>query len=140
MECENLFLIGGEPFLYSSPNELANFFKTFFKNIKNIIVYTNAMEFNDYLRATGSIDSIDGVTVSIKCKSDLDAFYEIIKNENVNKLRSNRLYVFGDLVPTEFGNFDYISREWKSVEKDEWRPANDSIFRRLLMNINGDIK
>ena len=107
--------------------------KRFFPNIKKVIVYTNAIELRDYLDNGNKIDFIDGVTVSIKGKADFDAFTNIRLNENINKLSSNRLYVFNEeLVPKEFGNFYYMPREWKSVEKDEWRPSPDSIFRRLI--------
>ena len=133
MECDALFLTGGEPFLYARPNSYAEVVKAFFPNIKKVIVYTNAIELRDYLDNGNKIDFIDGVTVSIKGKADFDAFTNIRLNENINKLSSNRLYVFNEeLVPKEFGNFYYMPREWKSVEKDEWRPSPDSIFRRLI--------
>lgn len=46
---EVLCLTGGEPFKYTQPNAIASYYKRNYPNIKKIYVYTNALEFAEYL-------------------------------------------------------------------------------------------
>lgn len=52
---ENIFLTGGEPFTFSQPAEIADYLKYKYKNIKKVIVYTNAYELYYYLAKGGYI-------------------------------------------------------------------------------------
>ena len=45
---ENIFLTGGEPFTFSQPAEIADCLKRKYKNIKKVIVDTNAYELYCY--------------------------------------------------------------------------------------------
>lgn len=120
-------LTGGEPFLYAEPASIAEYYKRHYKNVKNIYVYTNAKELADYLKNDHLMNYIDGVNVSIKTKADLIAFDNIVKDEQINRMTSNLLYVFNDLLPENNGNFTVVNREWQK----DFKPADDSIFRRI---------
>lgn len=122
-----LCLTGGEPFLYAEPASIAEYYKKRYENIKNVYVYTNAKELSDYLKNNHLMDYIDGVNVSIKTKADLVAFDNIVNDERINKMPSDLLYVFNDLLPKNVGNFTVINREWQK----DFVPADDSIFRRI---------
>ncbi len=127
-----LLLTGGEPFAYTNPSAIAKYYKSRYPNIKNVYVYGNAVEFekfiNQFYGVNNMLKGIDGVSISIKNIADLYSFMSIVRNTFVSTLNSNRLYVFKNLVPRDIGNFDIIHREWQ----EEFKPANDSIFRRLL--------
>ena len=126
---ENIFITGGEPFLFSNPNQIAFKLKNEHENIKNVYVYTNAYELSNYLRGKRYEDLcfIDGVTVSIKNKLDLKVFPAIAGNEYIQNLSSNWLYVFDDLEPEDHGNFIMIKRDWQ----EDFKPDPNSIFRKL---------
>lgn len=126
---EILFLTGGEPFLFAEPNAIAKFYKLRYPNIKAIYVYTNAVEFAQYLvRHKGdALKYIDGVNVSIKNEADKKAFAKIALDARVRMKNGNRLYVFEHLVPDFLGNFKLIDRVWQ----EDFVPAEDSIFRRV---------
>lgn len=105
-DAERLFLTGGEPFLFSNPCGIAATYKEKYKNIKSIYVYTNAYELGKYLYMGGKIHDIDGVTVSIKNRSDLEFFEDIVSTDKrITELSSNLLYVFDDNIPQNTGNF-----------------------------------
>ena len=126
--CRMLLLTGGEPFKYSSPNDVAEHYKKKYPNIEKVIVYTNAAPLLDYISEKRSLSSIDGVSVSIKTYADLVAFNVMIFDNLLPKtLQSNRLYCFGKLVPTKIGNFELVNRVWQ----ENFVPADDSIFRRI---------
>ena len=129
--CEILFLTGGEPFQFSNPNEIAGFYKSKYKNIQKVIVYTNAFEFYEYLKKNGELSNIDGVSVSIKNKRDAQSFLYIKEDLGVKNLTSNRLYVFNELLDKNVncGNFTRSERLWQPLET--YKPAPDSIFRRI---------
>ena len=122
-----LCLTGGEPFLYAEPASIAKYYKKRYENIKNVYVYTNAKELSDYLKNNHLMNYIDGVNVSIKTKADLVAFDNIVNDERINKMTSNLLYVFNNLLPTNKGNFAIVNREWQK----NFVPADDSIFRKV---------
>lgn len=124
---ETLLLTGGEPFLFSNPCEIATHYKLKYKNIKNIYVYTNALELLRYLNLNKFLNGIDGLSVSIKNELDLWAFNKLVKNPKINKLTSNRVYIFDNLIPEELGNFKLIIREFQK----DFQPAIDSIFRKI---------
>lgn len=126
-KAETLCLTGGEPFAFTNPCEIANYYKRKYKNIKNIYVYTNAVELAKYLMHN-TIENIDGISISIKTDADAAAFDYFIKDKKaIRNLTSNRLYVFDNLYTEEIQGFTVIHREWMS----EFQPANDSIFRRV---------
>ena len=143
-KCEILFLTGGEPFQFCNPNEIAKYYKTRYPNIQKVIVYSNCVEFLKYLEMFkrsnlvgdyynyDCVSDIDGVSLSIKNKSDVYAFEKIRKIECIFNchLQHNRLYVFNNLYDkTTDRNFEIFQRKWQSLE--EYRPAKDSIFRKM---------
>lgn len=127
LNAETVCITGGEPFLFCNPCEIAKFIKNKYHNIRNVYVYTNALELADWL-TNNTIHHLDGVNVSIKTKADALRFNEIISNTSINSLRSNLVYVFDDLIDdTNIGNFAYIKRNWQK----DFKAANDSIFRKI---------
>ena len=123
-----LCITGGEPFKFSNPNEIARYYRIKYPNIKNVYVYTNAIELVKYILREKHLEYIDGVSVSIKNKVDAFAFKSYIAiDKRITKLPSNRLYVFNNLFDEEVDGFTVIQREWQK----EFVPANDSIFRKV---------
>ena len=128
--CHTICLTGGEPFLYSAPDKIAMYYKKRYPNIKKVFVYTNALELAAYLDNNGTLNYIDGVTVSIKNSFDQIAFNRnICSNPQILKLPNNLCYWFEDFKPCNKGNFTIQHREWQPLT--EWKPASDSIFRRI---------
>lgn len=121
-------ITGGEPFLFADPDAIARFYKLRYRNIKNVYVYTNAIELANYLsNSQATLAFIDGVSVSIKVPYDIDFFEQkVIRDERILRMKSNLLYVFENLNPLETGNFTVIDRKWQTT----FVPANNSIFRR----------
>lgn len=135
--CETLFLTGGEPFEFCNVNALAYYYKSHYSNIENVIVYSNVIEFYAYLMNGGKVHHIDGLSVSIKNEQDLEDWNEFLYPDLkafpkfFESLVHNRLYNFlnnGKLYVSE--KFPVIHRNW--VDLSEWKPANDSIFRRAF--------
>lgn len=127
---ENIFLTGGEPFAFSQPNEVADWLKCKYKNIKKVIVYTNAYELYCYLAKNGSLEHIDGLSVSLKEFRDKDYFEGILTYlKDYMKCKNNRLYYFGDFLIEGLNTtgFDVFRREWQT----DFVPAPGSIFRRI---------
>lgn len=127
---ENIFLTGGEPFTFSQPAEIADCLKRKYKNIKKVIVYTNAYELYCYLTREGSLGHIDGLTVSLKEYKDKDYFEGILTYlKDYPKCKSNRLYYFSDFLigGLDTSRFEVFAREWQP----DFVPAPDSIFRRI---------
>ena len=125
---DTLCITGGEPFKFSNPNEIARYYRTKYSNIKNVYVYTNAVELEEYLLRGKHLEYIDGVSISIKNKVDAFVFKSYIATDKrITKLPSNRLYVFNNLFDEEVDGFTVIQREWQK----EFVPANDSIFRKV---------
>lgn len=133
-EAENIFLTGGEPFEFSSPNNIARDLKFVYRNIKNVYVYTNAMELDHYLfhhnYDTTSLIHIDGLTISVKSKGDKAAFeVSLRKREAVTNLKSNKLYVFPGFEDIKINeHFEKHLRVWQ----EDFKPSPDSIFRRMF--------
>lgn len=127
-DAEVLYITGGEPFKYSNPTVIAEFYKKHYPNIKRVYVYTNARELAVYATvANGGLGHIDGLTVSIKNEADRFHFERYIANsKKINALYSNMLYVFDGLYPKEFGKFKMKDRVWQ----EEFVPEPNSIFRR----------
>lgn len=127
-EAEMVFLTGGEPFAYfEDPCAYAMHLKMHFSNIKKVIIYTNAYELMVYLKNGGKIYCIDGLTISVKNKNDLEAIKWLVDLDIINSLSSIRTYIFNDFdvkVPRHWHPF---KRKWQK----EFAPAPDSIFRRL---------
>lgn len=123
-----LCITGGEPFKFSNPNEIARYYRIKYPNIKNVYVYTNAIELVEYILREKHLEYIDGVSVSIKNKVDAFTFKSYIATDKrITKLPSNRLYVFNNLFDEEVEGFTVIQREWQK----EFVPANNSIFRKV---------
>lgn len=126
-EAEILCLTGGEPFQFTDPCEIAAYYKHKYKNIESVYVYTNVLELSQYLRFN-PLHHIDGLSVSIKTKTDADIFDKYIKNdEEVLYLPSNRLYIFDNLYDGAAEGFEIFQRNWQ----EDFTPADDSIFRRI---------
>lgn len=130
-EAEVLCLTGGEPFLFTNPCWIARYYKRKYSNIKRVYVYTNAKELYYWLADYNFIRNVDGLNVSIKNKDDLYFFKELVRNYQnqicVDDCMSNRVYIFDSLIPDDLGIFEPIIREWQ----EDFKPAPDSIFRRL---------
>lgn len=124
---EILCLTGGEPFLYSQPNEIARYYKKKYPNIKKVYVYTNARELYWYLFEGGDLDYIDGLSISLKSLKDVSSFIMLKDDLCVTSLSSNLLYVFDNLYDEECEGFKLIHREWQ----EDFKPATDSIYRRM---------
>lgn len=124
--CHTLCLTGGEPFLFTNPTAIARYYKENYPNIKKVYVYTNATELEAYLHKN-NLDYIDGVNVSLKTLKDWLKFDNIIKDKSIKSLNDNRVYIFGNWDGEDFGNFKVIKRVWQ----ENFKPANDSIFRRV---------
>ena len=132
-EAHTLCLTGGEPFLYTVPNEIARYYKTRYKNIKKIYVYTNTYEFMQAYPK--SLDAIDGINFSIKNKKDLEEFENLIIDFPLDLPElvdmNNRVYVFDNIKLNiscvEEKGFKIIHRKWQKI----FVPADDSIFRRI---------
>lgn len=135
-DCESLFLTGGEPFEFCNVDALAKYYKEYYPNIENVIVYGNVKEFTDYLfLANGTLYYVDGVSLSIKDKEDLAIWNRSVRNlmqysGKCKNLIHNRLYCFIDGEIEEADRFPIIQRKW--VNYKEWKPADDSIFRRAF--------
>ena len=115
---------------FSQPAEIADCLKRKYKNIKKVIVYTNAYELYCYLTREGSLGHIDGLTVSLKEYKDKDYFEGILTYlKDYPKCRSNRLYYFSDFLIEDLdtSGFEVFAREWQPNSV----PAPDSIFRRI---------
>lgn len=129
-KAEIICITGGEPFLFSNPNEIAKYYKKKFANIKQVYVYSNAIELADYLTSGGKLNYIDGISLSIKVPKDVPAFDNVIaKDKQILQLTSNLCYYFDNLKPNTNGNFKIIPREWQTFEN--YKPAPDSIFRKV---------
>lgn len=127
---DTICLTGGEPFSFTNPNEYAKMFKRKYPNIKNVYVYSNAKELNEFLKSNSSpLDYLDGISCSIKIPADLVAFTELVFDGRITDLKSNLLYVFDKWYPPKDckGNFKVIDREWQI----SFTPADNSIFRRV---------
>lgn len=130
-QCERLFLTGGEPFRYSAIDDIAEYYKKRYPNIKQVIVYGNAYDCERYLMRGGSLYHIDGLSLSIKSKKDKECMESMAREYNFKGLDHNRLYVFDDLMPVDvdLSHFEVFNRKWQSL--DEYKPSPDSIFRKM---------
>ena len=132
--CEALFLTGGEPFEFCNVDALAKYYKEQYPNIEKVIVYGNIKEFADYC-AGGELENVDGLSLSIKSEQDLKlwnnfVYHLVMYSSKCKKLLHNRLYCFIDGEVREADKFPLIHRKW--VDYKEWKPADDSIFRRAF--------
>lgn len=133
LQAKNLYLTGGEPFVYANPNNLAKKYKELYPNIEKVIVYTNAKELAEYLCGGNSLSHIDGVNVSIKDQEDFHMFTVFIyNNPKINNMSYNRLYDFTKSIPvlekcpTITAHFKLIDRSWQK----DFVPAENCLFRR----------
>lgn len=127
-KAEVLCLTGGEPFAFTDPCNIAQYYKKTYRNIRKVYVYTNAYELSNWIDNANRIHDIDGLSISIKTELDAFAFQKYIETDpEICSLSSNRLYVFHNLYTEKSKEFEVIHREWQ----ENFEPANDSIFRRL---------
>lgn len=129
---EDVYITGGEPFLYSNPSRIAYRLKMDYWNIGKVIVYTNAHELFRCLKIYGAnnlLAHIDGLTISVKAPIDQVCFERFLSRDDaVTSLKSNRLYVFPKYENTVCpASFTKIKREWQ----ENFKPAPNCIFRRL---------
>ena len=129
-EAHTILLTGGEPFKYAQPNEIAKYYKKRYPNIKNVYVYGNAKEFDEYMGRDGSLDSIDGVSISIKTNEDMFHFESLVSYE-VLKGRSNILYNFLNIEPHILEEYKDVFKIIKRTWQKEFKPSPNSIFRRI---------
>lgn len=125
---ETVFLTGGEPFAYAEPCWVAWELRQKYPNIKNIYVYTNAIELYDYLRRGKELYAINGVTISIKNEYDYKIFDALAYNEEIIKLDSNWIYTFPGFNDVVYPK-EYFTRKDRVWQKD-FVPDPNSIFRR----------
>lgn len=128
-KCDTVCLTGGEPIIYSNVPMIARKIRLRYRHIKNIYVYANASELWKYINIDGVFPFLNGVSVSIKNPIDAVCFSYLIKNECINKLSSNRVYVFDNLIDEKVvpKNWKYISRIWQ----EKFKPAKNCIFRKI---------
>lgn len=131
MEAENVFLTGGEPFAYSEPNKIATELKEKYPNLKNIYVYSNAVEF--FESHSYDLFNIKGINLSIKNKKDYMVFMEnrafiesVLRKNNTTE---NRLYCFPGFEDIIYSKelFMKFNRVWQK----DFQAAPDSFFRRI---------
>ena len=124
--CETILLTGGEPALFSNIYNISYELRKKYPNIKNIYLYANALEFS--WAYYDCINGIDGVNISVKTPMDRNAFLSIQNSPMLTSKKSNRVYVFDDLIKEEEVNehFKFVKREWQ----ENFVPASDSIFRK----------
>lgn len=133
LKAETLCLTGGEPFSFTKPNQLARTYKTKYPNIQKVFVYTSAKELAEYIEESGELSYINGLTISIKDKADLEAFEKIKNNRCVTgnlpqRRKKNRIYVYNNIYVDDPTNYRIYLREWQP----DFVPAKDSIFRRAM--------
>lgn len=136
--CHTVYITGGEPFLFSNPNAIAEELKKKYPNIKTVRVYTNALALWTYLTKGGRLDNIDGLSVSIKNITDR-SFFDLLLSDSIelekikSYCKSNVLYIFDKLMPIQFKW--YGADKVFKVEYREWQedfiPEPTSIFRRI---------
>ncbi len=125
---ETIFLTGGEPFAYADPCYFAQQLKEKYPNIKNIYVYTNALELYLYLEKD-YIYGIDGITISIKNKMDYKVFEKSLQyDEQILRLKSNWIYTFPGFNDIEYPKEHFTKRD--RVWQEDFVPDPNSIFRR----------
>lgn len=131
---DTVCLTGGEPFKYGHPCATAMWLKAKYPNIKNVYVYTNALELFEWLEKDKNkrcgflgFAELDGVSVSIKNMVDAGVFQLLAVHPLIKRLKSNYLYVMSGSSPAYVGNFKVIEREWQ----EDFKPADNCIFRRI---------
>jgi molybdenum cofactor biosynthesis enzyme MoaA len=129
---EEIYITGGEPFIYSNPCNIAKKYKNLYKNIKKIIVYTNAMELGSYLTNDGELSYIDGLTISIKSTLDVLTFNRYIRKNPIVRSLSKNVFIyvfpqFKDKIIYDNKNFTFKEREWQK----DFKPNPNSIFRKI---------
>lgn len=137
-QVENVFLTGGEPFVYTEPTLAPHFvaktLKANFPNLKKVYVYSNVVEFFDAVEKDGwKLENIDGINFSIKNKKDYDVY---VKNRSYleKKLQElgvveNRIYCFPGFEDIKYSKklFTKFNRIWQT----DFQAAADSFFRRM---------
>ena len=129
--CHTVYITGGEPFLFSQPNNIALHLRRKYPNVKNVGIYGNANALREYLLRGGDLNYITHLSISVKDMQDYNSLPDIIINPKVIKSKQNtRLYLMYSL--QELNKkisevFTIIYRVWQ----EEFTPASDSIFRKI---------
>lgn len=125
---EEILITGGEPIMFSNPNAIAKELKTKYHNINKVYLYANVFELTISLQSGVKLDNIDGLSVSIKNNYDYATFELLLEQiKPYENLKSNRVYVFNDLIPNSLGNFEIVERKWQ----ENFVPDQNSIFRKI---------
>lgn len=130
--CHTIYITGGEPFLFSQPNNIAQYLRKKYRNIENVGVYGNAKALNEYLINGGDLNFITHLSISIKSVQDYKSLSYIIAcpKVRIKPKQNNRLYIMHDsqeLHEKVLEVFTVIQRGWQ----EEFIPASDSIFRKV---------
>lgn len=130
--CHTIYITGGEPFLFSQPNNIALYLRRKYPNIKNIGVYGNANALREYLLSGGDLNFITHLSISVKNIQDYNSLPDIIAHPEIRmkSCQDNRLYLMYKLqeLPKRISEiFTIINREWQ----ENFIPTSDSIFRKL---------
>lgn len=131
-DCHTIYITGGEPFLFSQPDNIALYLRKKYPNIKNVGVYGNAKALSEYLFSGGDLNFITHLSISIKNIQDYKSLLDIIACPEVRRKprQNNRLYIMYNsqrLPRKAMEVFTVISRGWQ----EEFIPASDSIFRKV---------
>lgn len=130
--CHTIYVTGGEPFLFSQPNNIALHLRKKYPNIRNVGVYGNANALREYLLSGGDLNFTTHLSISVKNIQDYNSLPDIIANPKVRikSKQDNRLYLMYKLqeLPKRTSEvFTIIDREWQ----EKFIPATDSIFRKV---------
>ncbi len=130
--CHTIYITGGEPFLFSQPNNIALYLRKKYPNITNVGIYGNAKALSDYLFSRGDLNFITHLSISIKNILDYISLSYIIAHRKVRTRpkQNNILYIMYDsqeLHEEVLEIFTVIHRDWQ----EEFIPAPDSIFRKV---------
>ena len=113
---------------YSKVSSMEGFGEKSAKNLKKEIDSHKEMTLAQFIGGY----NIDGISISIKNKQDVEDFKYVIRHSEVDKMKYNRVYVFNKLLPENYETFSFkrFDRKWQTL--DEYLPAPDSIFRRMI--------
>lgn len=142
-KADTVCLTGGEPFGIKS-DQLRPFIvnlRTQYPNINNLYIYTSGAEFynNNMLRFIREWGYVDGINFAPKDTSDWVAVETYLRHPGtLNKLKSNRLYVFEEQRERfniyNFNlsnvNIEVLGRKWQQVFNT---PDNEHFVRLPIL-------
>ena len=123
---EAVYITGGEPVLFSDPNNIASYLKNRYKNIRKVYLCANVTETNMFLNRGGNLSHINGVVLSITQEYDqlLFSFVSRVIRDKFPEVKDNRIFVSDGLMPDDPVGFKVINQE-------NFRPADGSILRKV---------